>query len=98
MPGFTIDTRSKGSDENGKPHIELYYLSGEPVSTVQKSAVESIVEYNTALYDVSNEEEKIQSKDITTTPTTLALDDGYEIDRWETPTHADDIREVLDKW
>jgi len=98
MPGFNIDTRSDGSDENGKPHIELYISDGEPTSMIQKTAIEGINEYDTAVYDVSEEVGKVQSSQVQVTPTTIALDKDYEIERWESVTHADDIREVLDKW
>lgn len=98
MPGFAISTRSVGSDDNGKPHIELYYLPNDPVSMIQKAAVMSIDKYNMTMYDASNEMERVQSKMIRTAPTTLALDDNYEIERWEVATHADDILKVLDEW
>jgi len=98
MPGFTIDTRTAGTDENGEPHIELYYSDDVPASLIQKTAVESIDEYTTEVYSVSEEVDKVQSRGVRTVPTTIALDDDYEIERWEVPTHADDIREVLDAW
>jgi hypothetical protein len=98
MPGFIIDTRTAGADENGEPHIELYYSDDVPVSVIQKTAVERIDEYSTRVYSVSEEVGKVQSRGVRTVPTTIALDDDYEIERWEVPTHADDIREVLDAW
>jgi len=98
MPGFIIDTRTAGTDENGEPHIELYYSDDVPVSVIQKTAVERIDEYSTKVYSISEEVGKVQSRDVRTVPTTIALDDDYEIERWEVPTHADDIREVLDAW
>jgi hypothetical protein len=98
VPGFTIDTRSEDSDDNGVPHIELYHSDDEPVSMIQKTAVESIDEYETKVYHVSEEAGKVQSLGVRVVPTTIAVDDNYEIERWETPTHADHIREVLDEW
>jgi len=98
MPGFTIDTRTAGADRNGEPHVELYYSDDVPASLIQKTAVESIDEYTTEVYSVSEEVGKVQSRGVRTVPTTIALDDDYEIKRWEVPTHADDIREVLDAW
>jgi len=98
VPGFTIDTRSEGSADNGKPRVELYYAEDSPVSLIQKAAVKGIDEYSTRVYSVSEEVDKVQSRGVRTVPTTIALDDDYEIERWEVPTHADDIREVLDAW
>jgi hypothetical protein len=98
MPGFTIDTRSEGSDKNGKPHIELYYSEDKPASLIQKTAVESIEGYDTEAYAVSQEMGKVESRGVREVPTTIALDDDYEIERWERPTHADDILGVLDSW
>jgi len=98
MPGFTIDTRSEGSKNNGKPHIELYYSEDEPASLIQKTAVESIDGYDTETYAVSQEMGKVESRGVREVPTTIALDDDYEIERWERPTHADDILGVLDSW
>jgi hypothetical protein len=98
MPGFIIDTRTAGADENGGPHIELYYSDDVPASVIQKTAVERIDEYRTKVYSISEEVGKVQSRGVRTVPTTIALDDDYEIERWEVPTHADDIREVLDAW
>lgn len=98
MPGFIIDTPTDGADEDGKPHIELYYSPDDPVSLIQKTAVESIDKYGTTMYDISNKVGRVQSKQIRTAPTTIVLDGGYEIERWETTTHADVITEVLDKW
>jgi len=98
MPGFIIDTRTAGADRNGEPHIELYYSDDVPVSVIQKAAVERIDEYTTRAYSISKEIGKVQSRGVRIVPTTIALDDDYEIERWEVPTHADDIREVLDAW
>jgi len=98
MAGFTIDTRTAGADENEEPHIELYYSDDVPASLIQKTAVECIDEYSTKVYSASEEVGKVQSRGVRTVPTTIALDDNYEIERWEVPTHADDIREVLDSW
>jgi hypothetical protein len=98
VPGFTIDTRSEGSDDNGKPHVELYYAEDSPVSLIQRTAVESIDEYDTTVYDVSEETGKVQSRQVGAVPTTIALDGGYEIERWQVPTHADHIRDVLENW
>jgi hypothetical protein len=98
MPGFTIDTRTAGSDDNGEPHIELYYSEDVPASLIQKTVAKSIDGYTTEVYSISEEVGKVQSRGVRVVPTTIALDDGYEIERWEVPTHADDIREVLDAW
>ena len=98
MPGFVIDTRSEGSGNNGRPHIELYYSVDNPPSMIQKTVVEGIEEYETEVYQISNNPGKVQSRQIQAAPTTIALDGNYEIERWETPTHADEIRNVLDKW
>jgi hypothetical protein len=98
MPGFTIDTRSEGSDENSKPHVELYHSEETLVSRIQETVIESIDEYETCVYSVSEDTGKVRSRQVRVVPTTVALDDTYEIERWEGPTHADDIREVLDEW
>jgi len=98
MPGFTIDTRSDGADENGKPHVELYYSEDRPVSIIQRTAVEGIVEYDTVIYDVQEKMDKVHSRKVNMVPTTIALDEDYEISRWEKPTHIDEIYEVLDSW
>lgn len=79
-------------------HTELYYSDDVPVSVIQKTAVERIDEYSTRVYSVSEEVGKVQSRGVRAVPTTIALDDDYEIERWGVPTHADDIREVLDAW
>ena len=98
MPGITIITRTAGADENGEPHIELYYSDDVPVSVIQKAAVERIDEYSTRVYSASEVVGKVQSRGVRTIPTTIALDDDYEIERWEVPTHVDYIREVLGAW
>jgi len=98
VPGFTIDTRSEGSDDNSKPHVELYHSDETMVSKIQETVIESLEEYDTEVYDVAEDEAVLQSRQVRVVPTTIALDDNYEIDRWEGPTHADDIREVLDAW
>jgi len=98
MPGITIDTRSEGSDDNSKPHVELYHSDETMVSKIQETVIESLEEYDTEVYDVAEDEAVLQSRQVRVVPTTIALDDNYEIDRWEGPTHADDIREVLDAW
>jgi hypothetical protein len=98
MPGFIIDTRTEGTDENGEPSIELYYSDDVPASLIQKTVVERIYTYDSKVYSVSEEVGKVQSRGVRAVPTTIALDDSYEIERWEVPTHADDIREVLDAW
>ena len=98
MPGFTIDTRTAGADRNGEPHVELYYSDDVPASLIQKTAVEDIDMYDSKFYSISEEVGKVQSRGVQTVPTTIALDDAYEIERWEVLTHADDIREVLDAW
>jgi thioredoxin-like negative regulator of GroEL len=98
MPGFTIDTRSEDSDKNGTLHVELLHSDNIPVSMIQKTAVESITEYEVIVHNISESASKVESQGVQTVPTTLALDNKYEIERWEGPTHADDIREVLDSW
>ena len=98
MPGFTIDTRSEDSDENGTPHVELFHSDDIPVSMIQKTAVESISEYEVIIHQIAESAGKVQSHGVQTVPTTLALDNNYEIERWETAVHADNIREVLDAW
>jgi len=98
MPGFKIDTRSEDSDKNGTPHVELFHSDNIPVSMIQKTAVESITEYEFIVHNISESASKVESQGVQTVPTTLALDNNYEIERWEGPTHADDIREVLDSW
>jgi len=98
VPGFTIDTRSEGSDENSKPYVELYHSEETVVSKIQEKVIASLEEYDAEVYDVAEDEAVLQSRQVRVVPTTIALDDNYEIDRWEGPTHADDIREVLDAW
>lgn len=98
MPGFTIDTRSEDSDKNGTPHVELFHSDNIPVSMIQKTAVESITEYEVIIHQISESAGKVQSHGVQTVPTTLALDNNYEIERWETTVHADDIQEVLNAW
>jgi len=98
MPGFTIDTRSEGSDENGTPHVELFHSDDVPASMIQKTVIESISEYEVIIHHISESAGKVQSHGVQTVPTTLAFDNNYEIERWETAVHADDIREVLDAW
>jgi hypothetical protein len=98
MPGFTIDTRSEGSDENGKPYVELYYSEETVVSKIQETVIASLEEYDTEVYDVSEDAAMLQSRELRAVPTTIAMDKDYEIERWEGPTHADDIREVLNAW
>ena len=98
MPGFTIDTRTAGADENGEPHIELYYSGDVPASLIQKTAVEGVDMYDIKVYNASEEKGKVQARGVRTVPTTIALDDNYEIERWEVPTHADEICTVLDSW
>jgi hypothetical protein len=98
MPGFTIDTRSRGSDENSKPHVELYHSEETVVSKIQETVIASLEEYDTEVYDVSEDAAMLQSRELRAVPTTIAMDKDYEIERWEGPTHADDIREVLNAW
>jgi len=98
MPGFTIDTRSKRSDENSKPHVELYHSEDTVFSKIQETVIASLEEYDTEVYDVSEDVSMLQSRKVRVVPTSVALDEDYEIERWEGPTHADDIREVLDAW
>jgi len=98
MPGFTIDTRSEDSDKNGTPHVELFHSDDIPASMIQKTAVESITEYEVIIHHISESAGKVQSHGVQAVPTTIALDNDYEIERWETTVHADDIHEVLDSW
>lgn len=98
MPGFTISSRSKGSDENGAPHLELFYLEGDPLSMIQKTAVKSIDGYSADMYDLSGGEPKVKTQNVSTAPTTIAKDKEYEIQRWEGVVHADHITRALDKW
>jgi len=98
MPGFKIDTCSEDSDKNGTPHVELFHSDNIPVSMIQKTAVESITEYEVIIHPISESAGKVQSHGVQAVPTTIALDNDYEIERWETTVHADDIHEVLDSW
>jgi len=98
VPGFTIDTRSEGSDENSKPYVELYHSEETVVSKIQKTVIDSIEKYDTEVYDVAEATATLQSRQVRVVPTTIAMDKDYEIARWEGPTHADEIREVLDAW
>lgn len=98
MPGFTIDTSSGKDGDDGEPFIELYYSPSKPRSMIQKVAVESISGYRITLYNVLEEEERVQLRNVRTTPTTIAFDGDYEIKRWETAIHADDIVKTLNRW
>jgi len=98
MPGFTIDTRSEGADENCSPHLELFYSDGQPASMIQKTVVESVNGYDVEMYNTSDNTGEARTQQVRTVPTTIAKDGDYEIQRWEKPTHADRIREVLDGW
>jgi hypothetical protein len=68
------------------------------VSKIQQTAIASLEEYSTEVYDVSEYDGKLQSLNLRVVPTTRAMDINYEIARWEGPTHADEIREVLESW
>jgi hypothetical protein len=98
MPGFTIDTRAAGSDENGTPHVELYYSPERLQSKIQEKVVATLDQYDKEIYDVSEDSAVQREREVATVPTTLAIDADYEIQRWEGLTHADDIRKVLDQW
>jgi hypothetical protein len=98
VPGFTINTRTEGTDDNGKPHVELYHSDETVISKIQKIVVESIEAYNTEVYDLSQNSPVLDELELTAIPTTIAMDEGYEIERWEGATHATDILEVLDAW
>jgi hypothetical protein len=87
-----------GSESNGEPYIELYVSSEVLASKLQQGVIETIDEYDTTVYDVSDSNPHIHTRMLDATPTTIALDGEYEIERWEGITSADDIRNVLDKW
>jgi len=69
-----------------------------PASLIQKTAVEGIDMYDIKVYNASKEKGKVQARGVRTVPTTIALDDNYEIERREVPTHVDEICTVLDSW
>jgi len=98
MPGFTIDTRSEGSAENTKPCVELYLDENTWASKFQEEVIAALGEYSTEVYDVSDPVAVFKSRGVTVVPTTIAMDQDYEIERWEGLTPADDIREVLAAW
>jgi hypothetical protein len=98
MPSLIIDTRKPGDDKNKTPHVEIFYSKKIPVSLIQKTVGRNIKNYNVVFYPASKSPDKIQSRSIKTIPTTIALENEYEIERWEILTHADDIQEVLDAW
>lgn len=98
MPGFTIDTGSSGTGEADTLRVELFHAEEVPASKIQKKALEAITEYEVDVYEVFEHPGKVHSAQVGAVPTTRAMDGEYEIERWEKPTHADEILEVLNEW
>jgi hypothetical protein len=98
VPGFTIDTGSSGTGEADTLRVELFHAEEVPASKIQKKGLEAMTEYEVDVYGVSEHPGKFHSAQVAVVPTTRAMDGEYEIERWERPTHADDILGVLDSW